>query len=59
MSEREVPAEVREIISQYRDKMIEIAAEADDGLMKKYLGGEEISAAEIINGVRAASPPAS
>ena len=54
MSEREVPAEVRDIISQYRDKLVEVAVEADDDLMSKYLEGEEITEAELRHAVRAA-----
>ena len=32
---------------EYREKMIEEIASHDDVLMEKYLGGEEISNAEI------------
>ncbi len=54
VSEREVPAEVRDIISQYRDKLVEVAVESDDDLMSKYLEGEEITEAELRHAVRAA-----
>ncbi len=54
MSEREVPAEMRDTISQYRDKLVEVAVESDDGLMNKYLEGEEIGADDLRRAVRAA-----
>lgn len=54
MSEREVPAEMRDAIVQYRDKLVEVAVEADDDLMNKYLEGEEITEAELRRAVRAA-----
>ncbi len=54
MSEREVPAEMRDAIAQYRDKLVEVAVEADDDLMNKYLEGEEITEAELRHAVRAA-----
>ncbi|MBA3976003.1 MAG: elongation factor G [Candidatus Solibacter sp.] len=48
----EVPADLFEKASEYRDKMIEAAAECDDHLMEKYLGGEQFTEAEIIMGLR-------
>ncbi|HEU0028287.1 MAG TPA: elongation factor G [Ktedonobacterales bacterium] len=55
MTEREVPAEMRDAIGQYRDKLVEVAVESDDDLMNKYLEGEEISGDELRRAVRAAS----
>jgi elongation factor G len=55
MSEREVPADMREAIAAYRDKLVEVAVEADDDLMNKYLEGEEISEEELRRAVRAAT----
>jgi elongation factor G len=43
----EVPADMREQVREYREKMIEGLAEVDDTLMEKYLGGEKITADEI------------
>jgi elongation factor G len=43
----EVPADMREQVREYRDKMLEGLAEVDDHLMEKYLGGEKITADEI------------
>ncbi len=49
---REVPEELRAQAAEYRLKMIEGAAEANDKLMNKYLEGEELSEAEIRTGLR-------
>ena len=48
----EIPAELLETAKEYREKMVEAAAECDDHLMEKYLGGEELTEAEIILGLR-------
>ncbi|UCH12493.1 MAG: elongation factor G [Candidatus Omnitrophota bacterium] len=39
---------------KYRDQLIEAIAETDDVLIEKYLGGEELSEGEIINGLKKA-----
>jgi elongation factor G len=49
---REIPENLREQAAEYRGKMIEAAAEANDTLMHKYLEHEELSEAEIRQGLR-------
>jgi elongation factor G len=49
---RDVPAELREPAGEYRAKMIEAAAEANDTLMHKYLEHEQLSEDEIRQGLR-------
>ncbi|HTD12818.1 MAG TPA: elongation factor G [Steroidobacteraceae bacterium] len=49
---REIPANLRAEALEHRQKMIESAAEANDTLMHKYLEHEELSAAEIRQGLR-------
>ncbi len=49
---REIPAELRAQADEYRGKMIEAAAEANDTLMHKYLEHEQLSDAEIRAGLR-------
>ena len=39
----EIPAELAEQAAEYREKLIETLAEADDDIMEKYLEGEDIS----------------
>lgn len=45
--EEPVPEDMRELVEQYRTQMIEMATEADDALMEKYLMGEELTVEEI------------
>ena len=49
---RDVPAELKDQALEYRAKMIEAAAEANDTLMHKYLEHEELSEDEIRQGLR-------
>ena len=53
--EVEIPAEYKEQAEEYREKLIEACAEADDALMEKYLGGEEVTEDEIRRAVRKAT----
>ena len=44
---KEIPAEMVELVNEYRGKLLETLAEFDDELMAKYLEGETISSEEI------------
>ena len=48
----EIPADLAEKAAEYREKLVEAVAEADDELMEKFFGGEELSEAEIKDGIR-------
>jgi elongation factor G len=48
----EIPAELLDTCNEWRDRMIEAAAEASDELMEKYLEEAELSEEEIIEGLR-------
>ncbi|GAA1123125.1 MULTISPECIES: elongation factor G [Arthrobacter] len=48
----EIPADLVEKANDYRARLLEAVAEADDELMEKYLAGEEPSVAEIKAGIR-------
>jgi len=50
--EGDIPAEYAAQAKEYRDKMLEAIADIDESLMEKYLGGEEISEAEIKAAIR-------
>ncbi len=45
--EIDIPADLKEKAEEYRAKMIEIAVEADEELMERYLDGGEVSNEEI------------
>ncbi len=49
----EIPADMMEIAQEYREKMIESAAESIEELMEKYLEGEELTEEEITAGIKA------
>ncbi len=49
---RPIPAELAAESKQWRDKMVEAAAEANEELMNKYLESNELSAEEIKKGIR-------
>ena len=49
----EIPEEFQEQAEEWREKMVEAAAEADDTLMEKYLEGEALTEVEIKKGLRA------
>ncbi|SFC07391.1 translation elongation factor 2 (EF-2/EF-G) [Polaromonas sp. OV174] len=48
----EVPAELLQSAQEWRAKMVEAAAEANDELLNKYLAGEALSEEEIKRGLR-------
>ncbi|NYJ75732.1 elongation factor G [Allobranchiibius huperziae] len=49
----EIPAELQDKADEYRTHLVERVAESDDALMEKYLGGEELTEAELKAGIRA------
>lgn len=53
--EVEIPEEYKAQAEEYREKLIEACAEADDDLMEKYLGGEEVTEDEIRRAIRKAT----
>ena len=50
--ESEVPADMLEEAKRHREKLIEKVSEHDDKLLEKYLGGVEITEAEIMAALR-------
>ena len=51
----EVPNDHLEVAREYRERLLETAAENDDALMEKYLEGEEPSVEELMAGIRRAT----
>lgn len=48
----EIPEELRAECEEWREKMVEAAAEADETLMEKYLDGQPLTEDEIRRGLR-------
>jgi elongation factor G len=46
-SEESIPDSMKDIVAKWREKVLENIVEADDEIMEKYLGGEELSTEEI------------
>ncbi|MEX0267879.1 elongation factor G [Leptolyngbyaceae cyanobacterium UHCC 1019] len=44
---KDVPADMKDDVEEWREKLIELAVEQDDTLMEKYLEGEELTIEEI------------
>ncbi|OIO04299.1 MAG: translation elongation factor G [Desulfovibrionaceae bacterium CG1_02_65_16] len=51
----DVPDELKAKYEELRHEMLEAVVEEDEALMEKYLGGEELTEAEIIQGIRSAT----
>ena len=51
----EIPADMMELATQYRNELIEHVAETDDALLEKYFNGEELTVEEIKKGIRTAT----
>jgi len=49
---KDIPADMVGDCKAWREKMVEAAAEANETLMEKYLGGEALTEAEIMQGLR-------
>ena len=49
---RDIPADLLETAQEWRGKMVEAAAEANEEIMNKYLEGGDLSEAEIKQGLR-------
>ncbi len=50
--EKDIPEEYLEKAKEYRQKMVESAAEQDDALMEKFFAGEELTVEEIKGAIR-------
>lgn len=55
IEETEIPEEYRELAEEWREKLVEAVAETDEELTMKYLEGEEITEAELKEGIRRAT----
>ncbi|MFC1653633.1 elongation factor G [Patescibacteria group bacterium] len=53
--EGEIPADMKDQVEEYREKLIEEVSGTDDALTEKYLSGEEISLDEVKTALRKAT----
>jgi len=53
--ETEIPDDTKDIAEEYRIKLLEAVAETDEGIMMKYLEGEEITVEELKKAIRKAT----
>jgi elongation factor G len=51
--EKEIPEDMADLCQEWRERLVEAAAEANEELMEKYLEGEELTDAEIRAALRA------
>ncbi|MFM7441778.1 MAG: elongation factor G [Snowella sp.] len=52
IQETAIPEDLKDLVDEYRVKLVEAVAESDDVLMEKYLEGEELTNEEIKKGLR-------
>lgn len=52
-TENDIPADMADIAEEYREKLVEFAAEGDDALVEKYLDTGELTDDEVFQGLRA------
>jgi elongation factor G len=55
VSESEIPKDLKEKATEWRNKMIEAIVETDDTLLDKYLNGEEINNVDLQKALRVAT----
>jgi len=53
--EKEIPAELVDLVQEWREKMIEAIVETDESLMEKYFAGEEIPVEDLKKALRKAT----
>ncbi len=51
----EIPADLLEQAKEYREKLIEAAAESDDTLFEKFIEGQPVTEQELVAGIRKAT----
>jgi elongation factor G len=48
----EIPAEMADQVAEYREKLLDAVVETDEGLMERYLEGEELGAEEVAKALK-------
>jgi elongation factor G len=47
-----IPAELEELVREYREKLLDAVVETDEGLMARYLEGEELETEAVANALK-------
>ena len=55
IDEVEIPDDMKELAEEYHTKLIESVSDMDEGIMEKYLEGEEITIPELMEAIRKAT----
>src|SRR6476660_7242675 len=48
----EIPAELADQVDEYREKLLDAVVETDEGLMERYLDGQELGAEEVAKALK-------
>jgi elongation factor G len=48
----DIPAEVEDEVQQYRERLLDAVVETDEGLMERYLDGQELSPEEVAKALK-------
>jgi elongation factor G len=48
----EIPAELKDQVAEYREKLLDSVVETDEGLMERYLDGQELSDEEVAHALK-------
>ena len=52
LNEVEIPEDIKGIVAEHRERLVEMLAEQDDALMEKYFAGEELTLEELYAALR-------
>jgi len=47
-----IPADMEETVAEYREKLLDTVVETDEGLMERYLEGQELGAEEVAHALK-------
>src|SRR5688500_8452841 len=48
----EIPAEMQDVVQEYREKLLDAVVETDEALMERYLEGQELGAEEVAHALK-------
>ncbi len=49
-----IPEDMADVVAEYREKLLDAVVETDEGLMERYLEGQELDAHEVASALKAA-----